>query len=60
VVAAKSTGLIMPRSGFPTLGGGDGPTVQEQVQALWFDLVGTPFPRQVPALVAMVGTAPHR
>jgi predicted TIM-barrel fold metal-dependent hydrolase len=35
---------------------GDGPTVQDQVCELWFDLAGTPFPRQVPALVAAVGT----
>ena len=38
------------------LGDGDGPTVQEQIRALWFDLAGTPFPRQAPVLVAAVGT----
>lgn len=30
--------------------------VLDQLTALWFDMAGTPFPRQVPALVATVGT----
>ncbi len=39
------------------LGGSpDEPTVQDQVGALWFDLAGTPFPHQVPALVAAFGS----
>lgn len=32
------------------------PTAQEQVRRLWFDLAGTPFPNQVPALVRAFGT----
>ena len=31
------------------------PAVQEQVARLWFDIAGTPFPRQVPTLVDAVG-----
>jgi predicted TIM-barrel fold metal-dependent hydrolase len=38
------------------LGDGAGPTVQEQIRGLWFDMAGTPFPRQVPALVDAVGS----
>lgn len=37
-------------------GGADGPTVQEQIRGLWFDMAGTPFPRQVPALVEVAGS----
>jgi predicted TIM-barrel fold metal-dependent hydrolase len=39
-------------------GGGspDDPTVQEQVAELWFDIAGTPFPHQVPALQRAFGT----
>lgn len=33
-----------------------GPSVHEQLSSLWFDLAGTPFPRQVPALVDVVGS----
>ncbi|MGW5482909.1 amidohydrolase family protein [Streptomyces sp. NPDC004008] len=36
-------------------GVGDGPTVQEQLRRLWFDMAGTPFPHQVPALVRAFG-----
>ena len=32
------------------------PGVQQQVTRLWFDLAGTPFPRQVPALVDAFGS----
>jgi predicted TIM-barrel fold metal-dependent hydrolase len=32
------------------------PPVPEQLRALWFDMAGTPFPRQVPALAAVAGT----
>lgn len=37
--------------------GGDsgGPDVRSQLASLWFDTAGTPFPRQVPALVDLVG-----
>jgi len=31
------------------------PTVQDQVRSLWFDMAGTPFPNQVPALVKAFG-----
>ncbi|MFB6552489.1 amidohydrolase family protein [Streptomyces sp. NPDC056405] len=34
----------------------DTPTVPEQLRALWFDMAGTPFPHQVPALSAAFGT----
>ncbi|MER5916283.1 amidohydrolase family protein [Streptomyces sp. NPDC001982] len=34
---------------------GEGPTVQEQLRRLWFDMAGTPFPHQVPALVRAFG-----
>ncbi|WP_353947315.1 amidohydrolase family protein [Streptomyces sp. HUAS MG91] len=39
-------------------GGGpaDGPTAREQLGALWYDMAGTPFPRQIPALDAAFGT----
>ncbi|WP_405771870.1 amidohydrolase [Streptomyces sp. NBC_00080] len=30
-------------------------SVRDQLAGLWFDIAGTPFPRQVPALVEMVG-----
>lgn len=33
----------------------DAPSVQQQVARLWFDIAGTPFPRQVPALVDAFG-----
>lgn len=32
-----------------------GPTIHEQLSRFWFDTAGTPFPRQVPALVDVVG-----
>jgi 6-methylsalicylate decarboxylase len=32
------------------------PSVQEQVAKLWFDMAGTPFPDQVPALVKAFGS----
>ncbi|WP_410625596.1 amidohydrolase family protein [Amycolatopsis sp. cmx-8-4] len=37
---------------------GDAPfvTVQEQLRTVWFDMAGTPFPNQIPALVRAVGT----
>ena len=39
------------------LGGApDDPTVQEQVRSLWFDMAGSPFPNQVPALVKAFGS----
>jgi predicted TIM-barrel fold metal-dependent hydrolase len=38
------------------LGGeGEDEPVLEQLRRVWFDMAGTPFPRQVPALVAAVG-----
>jgi predicted TIM-barrel fold metal-dependent hydrolase len=37
-------------------GGAGDPTVQEQVRDLWFDMAGTPFPHQVPALIAAFGS----
>lgn len=43
---------------FRTLFGGDAnaPTIHDQLRLLWFDIAGTPFPRQVPALVDLVGS----
>jgi 6-methylsalicylate decarboxylase len=41
------------------LGGGrtdDAPSTVEQLSRLWYDMAGTPFPRQVPALDAAFGT----
>ncbi|MCO5994135.1 amidohydrolase family protein [Actinoallomurus rhizosphaericola] len=37
-------------------GPGDAPTVQEQLAGLWWDMAGTPFPRQIPALVDAFGS----
>jgi predicted TIM-barrel fold metal-dependent hydrolase len=38
------------------LGRGEGsPTVNELIARLWFDMAGTPFPNQIPALVRVVG-----
>ncbi|OMI36783.1 amidohydrolase family protein [Streptomyces sparsogenes] len=34
----------------------DGPTLQEQLSRVWFDMAGTPFPRQIPTLTDLVGT----
>jgi 6-methylsalicylate decarboxylase len=36
--------------------GADGTPVPEQLRALWWDMAGTPFPRQVPALVTAFGS----
>jgi Amidohydrolase len=40
----------------PGDGVADGGGVQDQVGRLWFDMAGTPFPRQIPALVEAVGS----
>lgn len=32
------------------------PSVREQLKSVWFDMAGTPFPRQVPAFEAAFGT----
>jgi 6-methylsalicylate decarboxylase len=37
-------------------GSGDATTVQAQMRHLWFDVAGTPFPHQVPALVDAFGS----
>lgn len=37
-------------------GPADGPSVVEQLGRLWYDMAGTPFPRQIPALDAAFGT----
>lgn len=34
----------------------DGPSIPEQIGRLWFDMAGTPFPRQVPTLIAAFGS----
>lgn len=34
----------------------EGESVAEQLGRLWFDMAGTPFPRQMPALTGLVGT----
>ncbi|MCX0242266.1 amidohydrolase family protein [Streptomyces drozdowiczii] len=41
---------------FRTITGGDGPSAVEQLGRLWYDMAGTPFPRQIPALDAAFGT----
>lgn len=40
------------------LGGGpeNAPSAVEQLGRLWYDMAGTPFPRQIPALDAAFGT----
>lgn len=42
----------------PLLGGAaaDAPSTVEQLGRLWYDMAGTPFPRQIPALDAAFGT----
>ncbi|MFG2631136.1 amidohydrolase family protein [Streptomyces sp. NPDC048473] len=35
--------------------GAEGRFIPEQVSRLWFDMAGTPFPHQIPALTAVVG-----
>ena len=35
---------------------GGGPDLVEQLGGLWYDMAGTPFPRQVPAFAAAFGT----
>lgn len=37
-------------------GSPDDTTVQEQVSRLWFDMAGSPFPQQVPALIKAFGS----
>ncbi len=37
-------------------GASDDPSVPEQMRRLWFDMAGTPFPNQVPALVKAFGS----
>ncbi len=32
------------------------PTVQQQLRRLWYDMAGTPFPHQIPALVTAFGS----
>ncbi|HWO65388.1 MAG TPA: amidohydrolase family protein [Umezawaea sp.] len=39
-----------------TFGTGGGAPTRDQLRGLWFDLAGTPFPAQVPALAGVVGT----
>jgi 6-methylsalicylate decarboxylase len=53
--------LEMFRSAFAgaagsAFGSDDAPTVQAQLRRLWFDMAGTPFPNQVPALVKAFGS----
>jgi hypothetical protein len=33
----------------------DGPSVRELLTTLWYDMAGTPFPMQIPALAKIVG-----
>ena len=40
----------------PGSGSGDAAAVQPQMRGLWFDMAGTPFPHQVPALVDAFGS----
>ncbi|WP_212846647.1 amidohydrolase family protein [Actinoplanes ianthinogenes] len=39
------------------LAGDDGPSVIDQLSEIWFDMAGTPFPRQIPAFEAAFGTS---
>ncbi|MYW62610.1 amidohydrolase family protein [Streptomyces sp. SID8379] len=50
--------LFRPLLGGAAIGGAatDGPSTVEQLGRLWYDMAGTPFPRQVPALDAAFGT----
>jgi 6-methylsalicylate decarboxylase len=43
-------------SGESRSGSSDAATVQAQLRRLWFDMAGTPFPHQVPALVDAFGS----
>jgi 6-methylsalicylate decarboxylase len=43
-------------SGESASGSSDATTVQPQLRRLWFDMAGTPFPHQVPALVDAFGS----
>ena len=45
----------MFRTAFGT-GSPDEPSVQEQLGRIWYDMAGTPFPHQIPALDAAFGT----
>ncbi|MBP0457195.1 amidohydrolase family protein [Streptomyces montanisoli] len=44
------------RTAFPSGHQDGGRSVREQVSELWFDIAGTPFPRQVPALEEAFGS----
>ncbi len=39
------------------VGSSASPAVQQQLARLWFDIAGTPFPQQVPALIAAFGAS---
>jgi 6-methylsalicylate decarboxylase len=45
----------MERSRFLFPNDPDSPSVQDQIRRLWFDIAGSPFPNQVPALVKAFG-----
>jgi predicted TIM-barrel fold metal-dependent hydrolase len=49
----RSAFAAAPGSGY---GPADAPSVQAQLRRLWFDMAGTPFPNQVPALVKAFGS----
>ncbi|MEV4136731.1 amidohydrolase family protein [Dactylosporangium sp. NPDC049742] len=49
--------MDMFRAAFPMGAAPDAPTVTSQLRRLWYDMAGTPFPRQIPALDAAFGTA---
>jgi len=44
------------RAAFFSAGNGEAQTVQQLVAGLWFDMAGTPFPNQIPALARAFGT----
>ncbi|MDO4916061.1 MAG: amidohydrolase family protein [Rothia sp. (in: high G+C Gram-positive bacteria)] len=45
------------RQGFPGVQGLDTTTpIPQQLSSLWFDMAGTPFPHQIPALIDVVGS----
>ncbi|GAA1541446.1 amidohydrolase family protein [Dactylosporangium maewongense] len=48
--------MDMFRAAFPMGAAPDAPTVTSQLRRLWYDMAGTPFPRQIPALDAAFGT----
>ncbi|MGW3953256.1 amidohydrolase family protein [Streptomyces sp. NPDC004752] len=47
---------VLPADDTPSPGNPTHPSVPEEIRGLWFDIAGTPFPHQVPALTSAFGT----